>query len=144
MPCRVFTRQTTAKRFHPQPVRTQNASRLRALLPRIGRIPHQTIVAESNQERAVRVMAGPHMGDGQQALPRVRGDLKRPRTQDKKWTTINEGDDDSKRRRRRQRKRQSNSPPSADHQHASLLLMSCKRLCFRYTSCPWAGKNQRE
>ena len=60
-------------------------------------------------------MAGPHMGGGQQALPQVQRDPKRPWTQDKKRTTINK-DNDRKWQQRQQQKRQSNSPPLADYQ----------------------------
>ena len=37
-------------------------------------------------------MAGPHMGGGQQELPQVRRDIKRPRVQDKERTTIDKSD----------------------------------------------------
>ncbi len=47
-------------------------------------------MAQGNQKQAVPILAGPHMGGNQQALPRVQGDLKRPQTQDKKRPAIDE------------------------------------------------------
>ncbi len=50
-------------------------TRTRAILPRGGRFPNQTVVAQSHQEQAVCIVAGTHMGGGQQAFPQVQRDI---------------------------------------------------------------------
>ena len=92
MPDRIFTRQTTARRSNPQRVRAKNAARTCAILPCGGGFPNQTVVAQGHQKQTICVMARPHMGGGQQELPRVRRDIKRPRAQDEEWTTIDKSD----------------------------------------------------
>ena len=49
---------------------------------------NQTVVAQGHQKQTICIMAGPHMGGGQQELPRVRRDIKRPRAQDEERITI--------------------------------------------------------
>jgi hypothetical protein len=88
MPDRISSRQATAQQSNPQCTRAKNSARTCAILPCGGEFPHQTIVAEGNQEQAVRIMAGPHMGGGQQAFSQIQRDLKKPWTQDKEQTTI--------------------------------------------------------
>jgi hypothetical protein len=85
----ISSQQATAQQSNPQCVQAKNSARTCVILPRGGGFPNQTIVAEGNQEQAVRVMAGSHMGGGQQTFSQIRRDLKRPRTQDKEWTMIN-------------------------------------------------------
>jgi hypothetical protein len=89
MPNGISSQQATAQQSDPQCVRAKNSAQTCAILPRGGGFPHQIIVVEGNQEQAVRIMAGPHMGDGQQTFSRIQRDLKRPWMQDKERTTIN-------------------------------------------------------
>ena len=89
MPDRISTRQTTAQQSNPQRVRAKDTAQTCAILPRGGGFPNQTVVAQGHQKQTICIMAGPHMGGGQQELPRVRRDIKRPRAQDKKLITIN-------------------------------------------------------
>jgi hypothetical protein len=68
MPNRISSRQATAQRSNPHCVQAKNSARTCAILPRGGGFLHQTIVVEDNQEQAVRIMAGPHIGGGQQTF----------------------------------------------------------------------------
>jgi hypothetical protein len=89
MPNVISSRQATAQRSNPQCVQAKNSAQTCAILTRGSGFPHQTIVAEGNQEQAVCVMAGPHMGGSQQTFSQIQRDLKRPWMQDKERTTIN-------------------------------------------------------
>ena len=89
MPDRISSRQTTTQQSNPQRVRAKNAAGTCAILPRGGVFPNQTIVAQGHQKQSICIVAGPHMGGGQQAFPQVQRDIERPRTKDKEWITIN-------------------------------------------------------
>jgi len=89
MPDRISSRQTTTQRSNPQRVQAKNAARTCAILPRGGGFPNQTGVAQDHKKQTICIVAGPHMGGGQQAFPRVRRDIERPRTKNKEWITIN-------------------------------------------------------
>jgi hypothetical protein len=88
MPDGISTRQTTARRSNPQRVRAKNTARNCAILPRGGGFPNQTVMVQGHQKQTICIMAGPHMGGGQQELPRVRRDIKRPRAQDEERITM--------------------------------------------------------
>jgi hypothetical protein len=89
MPDRISSQKATAQQSNPQRVQAENLAQSCGILPCGGGFPHQTIMVKGNQEQAVRVMAGPHMGGGQQTFSRIRRDLKRQCTQDKEQTMIN-------------------------------------------------------
>ena len=121
MPDGISTRQTTARRSNPQCVRAKNAARTCAILPRGGGFPNQTVVAQGHQKQTICIMAGPHMGGGQQELPRVRRDIKRPRAQDEERTTIDKSDTPNRLRRRKRRNYEtyppSNKAERSNHTH---------------------------
>jgi len=89
MPDRISSRQTTTQRSNPQHLRAKNTAQTCAILPRGDGFPNQTVVAQGHQKQTICIMAGHHMGGRQQAFPRVRRDIERPRTKDKERITIN-------------------------------------------------------
>jgi len=71
MPDRISSRQTTTQQSNSQCVQAKNAARTGEILPRSGGFPNQNVVAQGQHKQTICIVAGPHMGGGQQAFPRV-------------------------------------------------------------------------